>query len=172
MLRCLGMLCILAGSTGIGMSMARELELRTQELAVLQHLMLALRGEIRYMHQPLSEAFVCLAEKAPAPFEAFFSCMADELKMRCGNTAEEIWRRNLKKCLPNLHISSQEYAEFEKLGSMLGYLDVKMQIDTLDHYLEQLKISSVQAMEAAKSRRRLYQYMGALGGAALVVLIF
>jgi stage III sporulation protein AB len=55
---------------------------------------------------------------------------------------------------------------------MLGYLDVEMQVDTLDHYLEQLKLSSAQAMETAKSRRRMYQYLGALGGAALVILIF
>lgn len=69
-------------------------------------------------------------------------------------------------------MSSRELEEFRKLGSMLGYLDVEMQVDTLDHYLEQLKLSSAQAMETAKSRRRMYQYLGALGGAALVILIF
>ena len=51
-------------------------------------------------------------------------------------------------------------------------LDVEMQVNTLDHYLEQLKLSTAQAAETAKSRRRIYRYLGALGGAALVILIF
>lgn len=44
MLKAVGILCILAGSTGLGMSMARELELRIEELLQLQKLMLRLRG--------------------------------------------------------------------------------------------------------------------------------
>ncbi|MCI8823867.1 MAG: hypothetical protein HFI15_15430 [Lachnospiraceae bacterium] len=172
MLKLAGMICILAGSTGFGIRMAKELDLRIEELLNLQHLMLSLRGGIRYMHQPLPEAFSGLAEHAPAPFGAFFLRTAEELKQRKGSTAEEIWSRNLEDCLGDLHMSSRELEEFRKLGSMLGYLDVEMQVDTLDHYLEQLKLSSAQAMETAKSRRRMYQYLGALGGAALVILIF
>ena len=57
MLKALGILCILAGSTGIGFLYAQELELRMAELQQIQQLLLLLRGEIRYMHQPLPEAF-------------------------------------------------------------------------------------------------------------------
>lgn len=48
MLKAVGILCILAGSTGLGMSMARELELRIEELLQLQKLMLRLRGDPVY----------------------------------------------------------------------------------------------------------------------------
>lgn len=172
MLRGFGMLCILAGSTGIGLRMAGELDQRIEELQTLQKLMLALRGEIRYMHQPLPEAFARLSEHAPEPFRTFFGHTAEELRLRRGTTAEEIWKRNLKEDLGGLHLGRPEMEEFGQLGSMLGYLDVEMQIDTLDHYLEQLKVSSAQAADRAKSRRRLYQYLGVLGGAAIVLLIF
>ena len=47
-----------------------------------------------------------------------------------------------------------------------------MQVDTLDHYLELLKFSAAQAAEAAKGKRKLYRYMGALSGAAMVILIY
>ena len=72
MLKAVGILCILAGSTGLGMSMARELELRIEELLQLQKLMLRLRGEIRYMHRTLPEAFFNLAGSASPPFSVFF----------------------------------------------------------------------------------------------------
>ncbi len=172
MLKLLGILCILAGSTGIGIRMARELDLRVEELVTLQQLVLFIRGEIRYMHQPLTETFAHVAKTAPAPFAEFFFYTAKELEQRQGGTAGEIWKRNQREYLSGLHIDSGEAREFERLGELLGYLDVEMQVDTLDHYLEQLKFSAAQAAEAAKGKRKLYRYMGALSGAALVILIF
>lgn len=172
MLKLLGIFCILSGSTGLGLAFARELELRITELLQIQQMMMLLRGEIRYMHQPLPEAFLHLSGNAPAPFREFFLHTARDLQQRNGQTAEEIWRRNLRNYFSGLHISRQEKKELEKLGSMLGYLDVEMQMNALDYYLEQLKLSVGQAREASGSRRRLYQYMGVLGGAALVILIF
>lgn len=172
MLKLLGILCILAGSTGIGFGMARELDLRVEELVAIQQQILFIRGEIRYLHQPLTETFAHVSKTAPAPFSEFFDRTARELEQRLGSTAGEIWRRNQKEYLSGLHIGPGEAREFERLGDLLGYLDVEMQVDTLDHYLEQLKLSTVQAAEAAKGKRRLYRYMGALCGAALAILIF
>lgn len=172
MLKLLGILCILSGSTGLGISFAKELDLRTQELTQMQQLMLLLRGEIRYMHQPLPEAFLHLSGNAQAPFREFFLHTSDDLLKRSGQTAEEIWKRNIKQYFSELHISRQEMNDLEKLGSMLGYLDVEMQVNALDYYLEQLKLSVCHAQEVAKNRKRLYQYMGVLGGIALVILIF
>ena len=124
------------------------------------------------MHQPLPEAFLHLSEKASSPFRDFFRQVAIELQQRRGRTAEDVWKENLKKYLTGLHISKQEMEELEKLGSILGYLDVEMQVNALDYYLEQLELSSVQAQESVKDRKRLYQYMGMLGGIALSILIF
>lgn len=172
MLKILGIVCILSGSTGFGLLCARELELRITELQQLQQVMLLLQGGIRYMHQPLPEAFLHLAGSTKDPFKEFFLCTARDLGDRGGQTADEIWRRNIKRYLSGLHISRQERNDLETLGSMLGYLDVQMQVNALDFYLEQLGLSLQQAFEASKNRRRLYRYMGVLGGAALVILIF
>ena len=98
--------------------------------------------------------------------------LAQELQKRDGQSAEEIWKRNLKKCLIGFHLDKQEQKDLEKLGSMLGYLDVDMQLNALDYYLEQLKESSLRATEVSKTQKKLYQSMGILGGAALAVLVF
>ena len=52
------------------------------------------------------------------------------------------------------------------------YIGIVFQINGLDYYLEQLKLSEQYAREAASDRRRLYQYMGILGGIGIVILIF
>ena len=124
------------------------------------------------MHQPLPEAFLQLSVSAASPLGDFFRHTAEALQRRQGRTAGEIWKENMDQDLKGLHISLREREELEKLGSMLGYLDVEMQMNHVDYYLEQLKLSAAGAAETAKNCRRLYQYMGVLGGAALVILIF
>lgn len=171
MLKCLGILCILTGSTGIGFRMAKELELRIAELQQLQQLMICLRGEIRYMHQALPDAFLHLSGSAVKPFSNFFLQVAQDLQRRNGCSAQRIWKKHLAVCMEELHLNTQEIEQLEKLGTMLGYLDVEMQINALDYYLEQLKQSVQFAMEASKSRKKLYRYMGVLSGAALIILI-
>lgn len=171
MMKLCGILCILSGSTGLGLIFARELTLHIAELKQLWQCMLLLQGELRYMHQPLPEAFLHLSAKTSSPFQEFFLHTAQELRQRSGRTAEEIWERNVKIYFKPLHISRQEYRDVERLGSMLGYLDIQMQINMLDYYLEQLKTSLQQAEEAYKGRCKLYRYMGMLGGAALAILV-
>lgn len=171
MLKCFGILCILAGSTGIGLTMAKELELRIVELQQLQQMMICLRGEIRYMHQALPEAFLHLSGSAAKPFSNFFLQVAQDLQRRNGQSAEKIWKKHLSVCMDELHLTTEEIQQLEKLGAMLGYLDVEMQINALDYYLERLKQSVQLATEASKSRKHLYRYMGVLSGVALIILI-
>lgn len=97
MLKGVGILCILAGSTGIGVVMAKELDLRIRELLTLQQMILFIRGEIRYMRQPLTDTFFHVSGSAPEPFRQFFSCTAKELEQRRGRTAGEIWRPEPKR---------------------------------------------------------------------------
>ena len=171
MLKGIGILLILSGSTGLGLTLAGELEKRIRELRVLQQLMMVLRGEIRCMHRPLPEAFLRLGGTAPEPFGEFFLRTAKDLQQRNGQTARQIWADNLEKCLGSLHIGPQERQELLELGNMLGYLDVEMQLNALDYYLERLSGSVERAVETSKGRRRLYQYLGVMGGIMLVIFI-
>lgn len=172
MLKWIGICCMIAGCTGMGMSCARDLELRIAELTQLRQLVMLLKGELRYMRQPLPEALHRLGEKASPPFAGFLADTAKEMEERRGESAEAIWRKHLQICSVGLHLTRQEIKELERLGNVLGYLDVEMQVNALDYYLEQLRLSSEQAREAVASRKRLYQYMGVLGGIALGILIF
>ena len=96
MLKAVGILCILAGSTGLGMSMARELELRIEELLQLQKLMLRLRGEIRYMHRTLPEAHRLLFPIFSVRHLWNFRIEADRLRKRSGRG---IFRNIFRACI-------------------------------------------------------------------------
>lgn len=54
---------------------------------------------------------------------------------------------------------------------MLGYLDLEMQLSSIDLYLEQLEISIREAESSIGSKQKLYQSLGVAGGIFLVILL-
>lgn len=167
----LGIICILAGTGGIGLQMANELDLRIRELQALQQFVLLLEGEIRHLHRPLPEAFGSVGERTEPPFREFFLRTAEDLRSRNGQSAQIIWKRNLKNCADRLHLKEQDIKALGELGNMLGCLDVKQQLGALDYYQENLNRALADATEDAKSRRKLYRYLGILSGVAVVIFI-
>ncbi len=159
------------GSAGFGFTMAGELEQRMSELGQIRQLMLRLRSELCYMHRPLPDAFFEMSKEIGQPFADFFRKTAEELEDRKGSTASEIWRMNADALLDSLHIAKSDRQEFRKLGSMLGGMDMEMQLGMLDYYLQRLELSERHAADTIRTHKRLYQYLGVLSGALLVILL-
>ncbi len=167
----IGVLFILCGSAGMGFAMAGDLDQRLRELEQLRQLVMLLKGEIRYAHRPLPEAFLHLGEDAPAPFGDFFLRTGRDLGRRSGRSAGQIWTENMDHLAGSLHLNRQELRELRELGNLLGCPDVERQLGALDYYLERLGLAAADAAQTAGERKRLYRYLGVLGGAALTIFL-
>ena len=162
MLKIMGWSLILVGGLGFGDAAARELGKRVAQLEELQRLLLILQGEIRCVRLTLPAVCELLAKDAKAPFQQFFWKVSEDLGKRTGQTAGEIWSRNLKE---------KEQQDLEEFGQLLGRMDMPMQLSAIQFYQEKIMLSLAEAKAAADSRQKLYRYLGALGGAALVLVI-
>lgn len=112
-----------------------------------------------------------LAKDAKAPFQQFFWKVSEDLGKRTGQTAGEIWSRNLKEIQKLLFLTKKEQQDLEEFGQLLGRMDMPMQLSAIQFYQEKIMLSLAEAKAAADSRQKLYRYLGALGGAALVLVI-
>ena len=115
--------------------------------------------------------FMQLAKDAKAPFQQFFWKVSEDLGKRTGQTAGEIWSRNLKEIQKLLFLTKKEQQDLEEFGQLLGRMDMPMQLSAIQFYQEKIMLSLAEAKAAANSRQKLYRYLGALGGAALVLVI-
>lgn len=97
LLKIMGWSLILVGGLGFGDAAARELGKRVAQLEELQRLLLILQGEIRCVRLTLPAVCELLAKDAKAPFQQFFWKVSEDLGKRTGQTAGEIWSRNLKE---------------------------------------------------------------------------
>ena len=75
--------------------------------------------------------------------------------------------RSLKKS----SLRREEKEKLGRLGEGLGYLDLEMQLSTMELYLEQLEGDIQRAEEEIQSKQRLYRSLGVAGGIFLVILL-
>lgn len=172
LIKCLGILMILASSCGIGFRLSSDLKLRMEELKSLKKIILMLRGEIKYNNSTMSEAFETISNRIEdEPYHTFFkeSCM--ELNKLSGQTFIEIWKDMIDKNLKTTKISKKDKERFKSLGDNLGYLDKEMQLSTIDLYLENLEYEIDEGSKNMNTNSRLYKCLGIMGGVLVTLLI-
>ena len=88
-----------------------------------------------------------------------------------GRTFGELWREQIRTGLPGTHLKKDDKEQLGALGEVLGYLDLEMQVSSIELYLEQLEISIRSAQDAITAKQKLYQSLGVAGGIFLVILL-
>lgn len=167
----LGITLITGSSTAIGFFFSGRLRERIEELEMMKKLLMLLRGEIRYNHATLTESFQIIAERMENIYGMFLLRVSEELMAMDGQTLAQIWERNVRECFRESAMSREDKDRLLSLGGQLGYLDIEMQLNTIELYLEQLQEEISHAQEASKRNGKLYQTMGVIAGIFVVLLI-
>ena len=172
MVKVVGGCVILFCCAGYGVVSAWELRQHERELHVLKQAIYLLRGEIRHGRSPLPEAFAALGERVEAPFGNFFGQLSERLREGAGKTLGILWEEEMKEQLNGSALKPEEKEAFLRLGQSLGYLDLEMQLASLELYLEQLEEDRKRALKELLPKQKLYRSLGLAGGAFLVILLF
>lgn len=143
---------------------------RLVNLLECQRALSVLRGEIQYGRTPLPEACREVEKRLHGAVQTFFCQVAQKLEEGT-EQVEQIWRETAEETLPSLQMKVQEREEWIRLGSTLGYLDVEMQLRTMDLYLQQLQTSIHQADSDCRNRTRLYPLLGTFGGVLICLVL-
>ena len=171
MLKRAGAVLILLSATGLGLSYSLDLKKRCMELRLLKQLIYLLRGELKYTRTPLPEAFSHMAERMREPFSSFLRSLEREMGKLGGKPFGELWREQIDCGLAGTSLQKEDKEQLKALGEVLGYLDLEMQLGSLELYLEQLEVSILEAREAIRTRQKLYQSLGVAGGIFLILLL-
>ena len=88
-----------------------------------------------------------------------------------GQSFPQLWQAQIDRCLSKTHLRKEEKEQLAALGEVLGYLDLDMQLSSIELYLEQLELAIAQSREALATKQKLYQSLGVAGGIFLVILL-
>lgn len=167
----LGICLIIGSSTAIGFWLSNRLKERIDELEIIKKLFMLLRGEIKYNHAALSEAFQTIARRMDNLYGRLLSKVSEQMDSMEGQTFTQIWTQCAEEGLKESALNKEDREKLISMGGQLGYLDIEMQLGTIELYLEQLQDEIQNARECLKRNGKLYQTMGVIAGIFVVILM-
>ena len=162
MLKLAGALMIILSAGGIGISCSVDVKRYCMELRLLKQMLYMLRGEIKYTKTPLQEAFTAISLRMPEPFCSFLRQTAEEMENLDGRTFGELFKGQIRKGLGSTRLKMEDLEQLGALGESLGYLDLEMQISSIELYLEQLEVRIRDTLQLELLMKKLTQISGVL----------
>lgn len=169
-MRWLGILCVVAGCTGIGIWHSIMYVKKWRNLLDCKKALCILESEISYGRTPLPEAFREMAARTGGSISVFFDTVSGKLCQGTGRM-DEIWRSSLQEVMKEGEMGKEDIRELEELGNTLGYLDTGMQLRSIQLYRKRLEIS-LESWEGEREKRtRFYPVLGIACGVLICLLM-
>ena len=171
LIKFVGIVLVISGFGGWGISGARRLRRRVKQLQGLRQAFGYLEKEITGLYSPLTSALENTARFADEPVAELFSESAALLRKRRGLTAGEAWRKGVQKMNAIGDLNELDIDLLNSAAGQIGVSDARQQKKFLAFIQEQLKISEEKARLDLESGQKMYLYGGFIIG-SLVVLLF
>lgn len=141
-----------------------------QELLYLKKAVLLIHGEIRYNCGTVGEVFFNVSKRLKEPYKSSFKTLSEELENHSGEDFSHMWNAYVTEPVSKSGLSGQDVERFKELGENIGYLDMQMQLNYLDFYIEKLNIRIDEAKTSLDGNVKLCRTLGVMGG--LLAAIF
>lgn len=156
---------IIGASSGIGFAKSNDLQRHLNDLEEIKKLFYLLRSELQYTRAPFAEVFEKIAVKVEEPYREWLINLSQRLSEKAQGSFWRIWCLSITENLQKTNLKEDELEELKNVGKNLEYME------SLDLYIEQLEYRITNTREAYRSKRKLCQSMGIMGGIFLVILL-
>jgi len=170
-LKAIGMVMIITASGVWGLSGAKRLEKRQEQLGELKAALGFLEKEICFMHTNLSLAMQKTAQFTQFPANLVFAVAAEELGKKKGITAQEAWLKGLEAMRQQAQLQPKDIELLASLAALLGVSNANEQHKALAALQEELLLQQQKAQRELDSNQKLWSYGGFIMGAAIVLLL-
>ena len=124
-----------------------------------------------YARSHLGEIFARIGAQEEEPYKSWLLELSRELERRKSGTFHRIWEESIKRHLKDIRLPTRELDRLKSLGLELGSADLKLQLRTMELYLEQLTRTLEETREEMRTRVRLCRCLGVMGGIFVAVLL-
>lgn len=165
------MLSAIATGTALGINRGNRLTGQYQELLYLKKMVLLIQGEIRYNCGTIGEVFLNISKRLKEPYKSSFVELSKQLEKCRGEAFSDMWNTCIIEPAMQSGLSGQDMESFRELGENLGYLDIQMQLNYLDFYIEKLNARIAEVKAGLDGNVKLCRTLGIMGGLLAAVFI-
>ena len=120
---------------------------------------------------PLPEAFSRISTKVVSPFREYLQSIAERLKAQTGEAFAGILKEQTQTVREKTGLWEEDWDLFLQTLGHLGYLDARMQIRLLENGRAELAAREEKLQHQLPEQKKVWQSLGILGGAFLVVIL-
>lgn len=171
MLRIIGALLIICGSTGLGLAYRSELYEGLRHMRLLRQMLEMIMSEIRYNKATLPECCRQVGKRMEEPYAGVLLDIYGILQEQSGGGFCECWQQEMGKCLAQIPISDREARMVLGFASCGALNDHDMQIRAIEQYRDMIADAVKKREEVLQQQGRMATGLGVLSGLLLVVLL-
>ena len=124
-----------------------------------------LKSELQYTRAPFAEVFEKIGQKTREPFQTWLLDLCNRLKEKRSGMFWDMWCNSIDENLKGSRLKEDELKELKNVGKNLEY------IESLDLFIGQMEYGIKNTRESYRTKRRLCQSLGIMGGIFLVILL-
>lgn len=171
MLKIMGSLIVIAGTTVIGFAYANIYVQRVKQLREMQYALSMMETEISYTSTPLIEALYSVGEKSDNAIGKLLTGMANRLKERKQNDVYEAFVDCLTEIKDELYLNKEEKDVLAAFIKALGNSDIEGQKKNFNITIKKLEGFEKRADEVRVKNQQLFRYLGVCLGVLIVIIL-
>ncbi len=170
MIKIVGFLMIIFGTTLMGFKYADKIKQRYKSLMYLKKILIMLRAEIDYNESEINEIFGELQKKTIGSYKEFFTSLFENTKGYYEQSISQYWNEAVDKKLNNIGLRAEDIEKIKELGENLGYLDKKMQLNNIDYTLDYIDREIKELSLTMDKNMKMWKMFGALAGIFIAII--
>lgn len=170
MVRVLGVLVVLAGSTGCAFSIVKERREYLERCRQWLELLDLMENEIAFQKSSLPEICSRAGSRLKGSKKLFLERIGQSFQ-ESGDTLGEMWRREAEQIFSGEPLKKEMERELQGLGERLCYEDGDMQRKMLRDVEGCLRKHQEEQESLSREKNRLTLCAGVMGGLLLVILL-
>lgn len=108
MLKVLGAVLVILGSTGFGLAYREDLRQTLHHTRCLFMIFELIKSEIAYSKATLPEACRMAGEKMEEPFKSYLSGICEIMRTNKGLPFDRVWKQEMGKCIRDLSLGRED----------------------------------------------------------------
>ncbi|MCL2718276.1 MAG: stage III sporulation protein AB [Lachnospiraceae bacterium] len=171
MVRIIGTLLLLAGSSGIAYSYCNEQNERLKILRVMREIFIRIKKEIEYLKASIPEICLNLGEQNQT-FSEVFKDIYQELELNNGRSFNDIWHIHFTSALKKVPLKEAEKEMIKSFPESLIYRDSEGQAGGIEKYIGEISKYVDEIETVIKNKNKVIMCMGIMAGMITVVILF
>jgi len=169
-MRIIGAIIVIGASTAAGIYYGNIETYRLRDLLEFKKALAILRSQIEYARTPLPEATRLISVRVRESVGNVFAMFADLLTLQRNEQVADLWAAAVETHGDGLFLSQEDTERLKAFGAQLGDLDSGAQVMNISMLIDYIDDCAAQLQESRGKNRKLYQSLGVLGGALLVII--